>query len=440
MIAQSRGRVLFLPVEIAGYVSRVSRGLTELGWQVEALDINGNSFGYAETVAPIGLLGALARVARRARGSSRLQGIALRLLLLPMRVVAAVFCVPRYDAAVFIYGQSLAWGLDAWFAKRRGIPVITIYLGSDSRPPYLDGYFMNRPEVQWWRVLVRSWRTARRVRWMSRHSTAVVCHPPSAQFVPVPFVNWLNVGLPTLDAPPPAASQRTARAALEILHAPSDRRLKGSDQIAEVIADLARSGEALRLVEVSGVRNSEVLAAISHCDLVVDQLYADTPLAGFACEAASLGRPVLTFGYAKGYLRPMLDSLSIPAEHYLDPDELRSAIVRGLRDPGWLEEIASRSREFVLDRWSADEVARRLERLLMGEVPAEWLVDPASVDYILGCGMSREVLVDRLARYVDKFGFWALFLPSNGALATAVRSAVAGGARTRTRDATSGEG
>lgn len=407
-----RGKIIFLPVEVAGYVAGVSQGLAEIGWQVSLVDLSGNPYGYGEVPAPPGALGLLGRVARRAGAAPVLTRAALRAAMIPMRVIAALVSVPRYDAVVCMYGASLAWGLDAWAARRRGVPVITVYLGSDSRPPFFDGASVNRPDVDLVRLLWRSWRTSRRVRWMSAHSSAVICHPPSAQYLTRPFVNWLAIGLPVPPRTPVEPPEWSGP--VRILHAPSDRRVKGSDVIASAVAQLAADGASVELVEVSGVSNAAVLEQITRCHLVVDQLFSDTPLAGFACEAAALGRPVLTFGYAAPYLAEALGELGIPAEHYMEPEFLGPALVQALRDPGRLQQTAQRTQEFVHERWSSTEVARRVDRVIDGDVPEDWLCHPATVDYIWGCGMGKETLLSNLSRYVSKFGERALFLPRDG--------------------------
>ena len=48
----------------------------------------------------------------------------------------------------------------------------------------------------------------------------------------------------------------------------------------------------------SGQPNSVVLEQLARCDFIIDQLYADFPMPGFATEAAWFGKPAVTAGYA----------------------------------------------------------------------------------------------------------------------------------------------
>ena len=52
-------------------------------------------------------------------------------------------------------------------------------------------------------------------------------------------------------------------------------------------------GLPLEYVEIVGQPNDIVLAEIARSAFVIDQLYSDTPMAGFAAEAARLGKPAI---------------------------------------------------------------------------------------------------------------------------------------------------
>jgi glycosyltransferase involved in cell wall biosynthesis len=76
---------------------------------------------------------------------------------------------------------------------------------------------------------------------------------------------------------------------VRVVHAPSDRRKKGT---ADVIEACERLGVELDIVE--GIRHDEALERYARGDIVVDQLHAGW-YGLFAIECMALGRPVLAF-------------------------------------------------------------------------------------------------------------------------------------------------
>ena len=76
---------------------------------------------------------------------------------------------------------------------------------------------------------------------------------------------------------------------LRVVHAPTERRIKGSD---EIEAAIRGSGLDIELETVTGRPHDEALAAMAGADVVVDQLNAETP-GVLSAEAMALGKPVL---------------------------------------------------------------------------------------------------------------------------------------------------
>jgi glycosyltransferase involved in cell wall biosynthesis len=101
---------------------------------------------------------------------------------------------------------------------------------------------------------------------------------PEAEFVPP------GIDVSSIEASPP-----TDRARPVILHAPSSRRRKGTE---EVIA--ACEGLDADLLLVEGLHHEEAFERYREADIVVDQLNAGW-YGLFAIECMALGKPVVTF-------------------------------------------------------------------------------------------------------------------------------------------------
>jgi hypothetical protein len=433
--APQRRRILVLPVEIAGYAARLQAGLREIGWDADVLDLSGDPYGYRAEPPSDPVLRALASAFR---WSGR-RGVVAKALVtaatIPLRVAAASRSVRRYDALVFLYGRSLLSGLDLRWARARGVRTVVVYLGSDSRPPYLSGFHLNvEHEVRWRRLRRATRKVARRVRAMERLADTVVCSPTSGQFLSQPFVSVLAIGMPVdLPAPDHAPDPRLPGAPLRILHAPSRRRQKGSDEIEAAVGRLVAGGTPVDLDSLTGVPNAVIRSRVAAADLVVDELYSDTVMGGLGVEAAAAGVPTLVFGCAGEFLRPYVEQLGLPHEQYADPGQLDVALTRAATDAEWRERVGRATEAYVRSACSPAQVANRLDTLLGGEVPAAWWVRPGEVDYVLGFGMPRDVAVAGITEYVRRYGEGALHLPRGSAALHAIRALAPDGGVSRRR-------
>ena len=84
---------------------------------------------------------------------------------------------------------------------------------------------------------------------------------------------------------------------IRILHSPSSPEVKGTYLIRQAINALKAKGYPIDYVEIMGKPNTVVIAELEKCDFIVDQLYSDTPMSGFATEAAFFGKTAVVGGY-----------------------------------------------------------------------------------------------------------------------------------------------
>jgi len=334
-------------------------------------------------------------------------GRARRLVSLVARL--AVVCLVRFRYGTVVYlgpDTLLRGGHDRRWFTRSGVRTVTVFLGSEARPPYLDGAFAHgsAPE-QLKAVRTLTLVNRARVQKAERDSSYVVNHPGTAQFHEQPFVDWTVLGYPSPDMAVATRSPSTRGSDRPIvLHAPSDPRMKGTDRVREAVAGLLKAGADFDYVEMSGRPHAEVLDAVRNADLVVDQLYSDLVLPGLACEAVRLGTPVLVFGDAGELLGPLARRAGTPMSHYAAPsslvDVLRSAVTR----PVVRAALRSDQLAYVSGAGSQDAVAQRWARVVRGDVPDAWLDDPLDFAYVQGCAISQDRLQPFLRAYLTAYG------------------------------------
>jgi hypothetical protein len=222
---------------------------------------------------------------------------------------------------------------------------------------------------------------------------------------------------------------------VRLLHSPSHPALKGTERIRAMVERLAARGLPVELTTIQGRPNAEVLAALRDCDLVLDQLYSDTPAAGFATEGAGLGRPVLVGGYRAGAgIARDLAGLGVPPTRYVHPDAFEAELERLVCDRAERESLGRAAHAFVATQWTAEAVAQRLACVLQGDVPAHWWCEPGDVDHLHGCGLPEEVARSHVRALLARFGRAALAFADDR---PALRDAFAAFARTGGAEAAS---
>jgi glycosyltransferase involved in cell wall biosynthesis len=81
---------------------------------------------------------------------------------------------------------------------------------------------------------------------------------------------------------------------LRIGHAPSHRKVKGTDIILSTLNELAAEGHQFEVVLVEGLSNEEARRRYEEVDVMIDQLHAGW-YGGLAVELMAMGRPVMVY-------------------------------------------------------------------------------------------------------------------------------------------------
>lgn len=302
----------------------------------------------------------------------------------------------RFDAFIFLFGQTFTdTAFELWLLKKLGKKIIFVYVGSDARPPYMDGGLFPggvNDDLPCPQTLLKSvQRCKAKIRLHERYANYLINSPAAAHFHERPYINWFSLGIPKQlpEIPNIARLNTDEHETIRVLHAPSHPLVKGTSEIIEMFDRLRRKGHAIELIKIQGIPNEIVLQELSRCDFIVDQLFADTPMAAFATEAALFGKPAVVGGYFAGMIDEFLDKADVPPSLYVEPQDIEMAIERLILDKEFRLQLGEQARHFVLTRWSPKDVAGRYLQLLNDEIPSDWWCDPAKVRYLSGCGLPK---------------------------------------------------
>ncbi len=351
---RDRVRVLHTPAAVGGHATQLAEAERALGLDSVSVSLHAPPYGYTADEV---LFGPRTRPLARERRRWLLVRRALR----------------EFDVVHFNFGSSLApvhhpaarqgltgaaYGLyaralelrDVPLLARRGTKIFVTYQGDDVRPTGAALGLERTPAE-----LARDRRKERAALVFDRYAERIYALNPDllrylparAEFLPYASVDlaaWSPVGVRRHDGPP------------VVVHAPTDRAVKGTAALVDAVERLRRTGLELELVLVEGVSREDARREYERADLLVDQLFTGW-YGSVAVELMALGKPVVA---------------------HLRADDLER-IPRGMREQLPVIDATATTIESVLAEWLAQRRAELGEVGARGRAYVERWHDPLTV-------------------------------------------------------------
>ena len=232
--------------------------------------------------------------------------------------------------------------------KRLGKVVLATFQGDDARPPSSNPFGPQDPEYL---EMQRVWQPARRQAMLDWADRVFFVNPDLREWLPGgEFRPYASVDPRRFEVSPPPDGDEVV-----VVHAPSDRGIKGTERVIEVVDALRAEGVPVRLDLIEGLSNREALKRFAQADLAVDQLNIGW-YGGFAVELMALGRPVVCFIREESPEdNPFGERLPIVrADGESLPDVLRDLV----GDPERRRSLGEESRRFVEREHDPRRIAR----------------------------------------------------------------------------------
>ena len=210
-------------------------------------------------------------------------------------------------------------------------------------------------------------RKRRWVRDLTRWADKLFCvNPDGLQFVP--GAEFLPYAVLPPDLLQPAQPARNSPP--RIVHAPTNRSIKGTSELLAVSKQLQAS-HPHELTLVEDVARHDALRAYAEADILVDQLRLGW-YGGLAVEAMALGLPVVAYLHDDDLARiPPQMRAELPIVN-ASPESLPAALAQLLEDPGLRRQLSRRGPAFVR-RWHHPlRIARRMFDLYADPKQSFW--------------------------------------------------------------------
>ena len=414
-----KDRVLIAPNDISGYYDKLLAGFQEIGISANFANFSALTTSYSSTSSSWVTVRRGQNLLAKAAQHKNPRTIRFRFYTLRTQMymlLTLIHSLTRIDTYIFVYGRSfLPRNIDLLLLQILGKKVISIIgHGNEARPPYLSYNGVSADSEELVPSLINNMNRAthsmkKKLARIEKYSTYVVGSSCTCQLLTKNFIEMAALRQPISLAAIPIKPVKND-SSITILHSPSDPIVKGSlvfQGIIKAIQDDYPSHD-IRYIEISGVSNAKVLEAISLADLVIDQLWSDSPMAMIGYEAASLGTPSLTFGAALSTLEHVDKQIGLPMFGYFSSNDAQEVIQEFIMNKNKRDQLANLQRSFVKEYATPRNVADNFARLIFDDIPISWIVEPNKCTYSGGSGISPELSLKQMSALYENFGIESL--------------------------------
>jgi hypothetical protein len=407
---RSESRVFIGLIEISGYYGRIVDELRRAGHTITFREISTHQFNYESQSSRMDyryehLLSPKFGERWSVKGAVKRRLVGVHFFM---------WSICNHDVFVFVYGESFWKNNRDLFLLRLLKKRIVAFVahGSEARPAFMDGAHwstaIKTPDPI--AYIYKQFKNQRKKIARIEHcSDLVVAHPLTSQLLKRPAVAAMYIGLPAPNVQNHYQSQDESE--IHIMHAPSNRKAKGSDEIASIVQKVSVDHPNILYTELTETSNDEVLTRIAKSQIVIDQMYSDTYLAGLGTEAASLGVAVLVGSYGVLELKEHIHQDYLPPALVVHPKEIEKSLIRLVEDRAYRESVANACESFVSSNWTVKSVADRFLLVVNGNCPKEWYFDPLTVSYVHGSGLEEYELLNIWKTGLERFGRSFLNIP-----------------------------
>lgn len=147
---------------------------------------------------------------------------------------------------------------------------------------------------------------------------------------------------------------REPKKVITIAHAPTNRAIKGTQDILDVMNKIKSAHPHVKFILVENMSNRDALEHYKTCDILIDQLRIGWH-GVLACEAMALGKAVVT--YIRDDLIYSLPS-PLPLEN-ANKDTLYDCLTRLISDVDYRLALGDRAKEYALANHHPDVIAKK---------------------------------------------------------------------------------
>ena len=263
-----------------------------------------------------------------------------------------------FDAYIFTWGSILPHLEDLKILKKLGKKIVFIFIGSEAR--FYGAFKQQYPDINI--TLPDDYylnddlnKKLKFIRTIELLADSIHALPDLSGLFIRPFhptyVPYVIKGVPT---------QGRKNGLVRIIHAPSNRDLKGTRMITQTVESLKNEGLNFEFQILEKKPNSLVLQELSNSDIAIDQIYLHYP-GIFATEGMAMGCAVGTKIFENGP-----EAIFNPPICNLDEKNIKEQLRKLIQDQEYRQTFAKSGRDFVQKNNAPSWVARKIIEGLEG--------------------------------------------------------------------------
>jgi glycosyltransferase involved in cell wall biosynthesis len=334
-MTEHRIRVLHAPANPAGQATTISRAQRELGIESDVLVFNQKIFAFDVDIDM--------KLDAKLWGTRSLS-----------KLKNCFRCARKYDVFHFHFGRSLLpMNLDLGLLRMMGKKTVMQYWGSDVMQIDLAKKYTLLDEEMLRKLLpgLDDERQRKKIAKINKKVGASIVGDYSL----VPFSPESRIVRQALDLSKfPFVGVESKKEGINIVHAPTNRLVKGTDRILAAIDRLKKEGFKVNTVLVENIPHDKAIEVFKTADIVVDDVLQG-PYGLLAMECMALGKPVL--GRIDWHFASMYKDLPIVNTN---PDNLYENLKTLVLDPQTCFDLGKRGRVYVETNHDARVIARQL--------------------------------------------------------------------------------
>ncbi len=326
-------KILHAPFNIAGQASIISRAQRKLGIQSDVMVFSQTYLEYENDI--------ILNINTKPLASKF--GVVLKNFL---------YCIRTYDIFHFHFGSSLLpFLIDMHILKLLGKPMLMHYWGSDVIQIDIAKKYTLLSEEELKEIFksIHSRRRRKKIRRIESLANMTIVGDYSLQrYSPKSIVIRQAIDLSALQF----VGVPTKENNINVVHAPTNRKIKGTHHVISVIDDLKRQGYNMNLQIVENMPNKEALEIYKKADIVIDDVLQG-PYGIFAIESMALGKPVL------GYVRNTEQYPGLPIMN-TSPSSLKNNILSLFNNRPLRITLGKQGRAYVERHHDSLKIAQQL--------------------------------------------------------------------------------
>lgn len=330
-------RILHAPKNIAGQASTLSRSQRQLGVTSDIFVFNENNYCYpSDFNLRINLHNPF------------------HIITAPLRIIGFfIWSLNKYDIYHFHYGWSfLPMNVDILILRVLGKKVVMHYWGSDIIQTDIANRYTNLSMEKLNEIYPAHNNTGirRRIERIRRWANLSLVGSPAL----LPYSPNSRYTYPVIDIKKYSPVKNKIHKNINIIHAPTNREIKGTQIVIDTILKLKKDGYPINFVLIENKKHNEAVKIYKKADIIIDDIL-EGPYGILSLECMALGKPVLVYIH-----KNILPYIPFAPIINTNPDNLRKNIIKLINNPHLRHNIGKQSIMFVKKYHNAGKIANEL--------------------------------------------------------------------------------